>query len=244
MRTRITFFRGGVLRTVASLFATTLLVAGPAFADAVPYLEEWDVSGDLAGWSDNGVATTVAVVDSGGNPGGYLYSFGTAGGTLDIGAGTTDTVTAILGDYGGSLWTISFDLQFISGNFDNAWLRLQGDPGGGTNGWLYDLTDEFPIGGQWTSFAVTFDPSWSDIEANAGGWVPLSAVFAGAQPSSSWSATMSDLLRAEIRLSAEGFSEAGIDNYRSTPVPEPGTLLLMSTGLAALWRVRRRRKKR
>jgi hypothetical protein len=202
------------------IFSTLVVVvvvfttAAPAFADAVPYFAGWDVSGDTAGWLRNTIASNLAVVDTGGNPGGYLRTFGDASGTLDIGAVANKfLVPDVTGDYSGTPWVVSFDLLFISGNFDNAWLRFRFSVF--TNGWRLPLTNSFPMG-QWRHFTVTFDPAWSDSEAVAAGWVRESN-------SVSWSQTMSDVFTTEIRISAEGSAEAGIDNYRLAPVPEVDT---------------------
>jgi len=209
----IAFMSGGFVRIFASLCLTLVLITGPAFADAIPYFAGWDVSGDLAGWNPNGIASNLAVVDAGGNPGGYLLTFGNAGATLDIGAlANKFKVPAVTGDYSGTPWVVSFDLLFINGNFDNAWLRFRFQSSA-FNGWRLPLTNSFPLG-QWTPFTVTFDPAWSDSEAIAAGWVRESG------PTVSWSQTMSDVFSTEIRISAEGFSEAGIDNFSLNPVPE------------------------
>ncbi len=199
------------------IFSTLVVVvvvfttAAPAFADAVPYFAGWDVSGDTAGWLRNTSASNLAVVDTGGNPGGYLRTFGDSSGTLDIGAVANKfLVPDVTGDYSGTRWVVSFDLLFISGNFDNAWLRFRFSVF--TNGWRLPLTNSFPIG-QWHHFTVAFDPAWSDSEAVAAGWVRESN-------SVSWSQTMSDVFTTEIRISAEASAEAGIDNSSLVPVTE------------------------
>jgi hypothetical protein len=185
--------------------------AGSAFADAVPYFAGWDVSGDTANWRRNTSVSSIAVVDTGGNPGGYLFTSGTASGTSDIGALANEfLVPDVTGDYSGTPWVVSFDLLFISGNFDNAWLRFRFSAF--TNGWRLPLTNSFPVG-QWLHFTATFDPAWSDSEAVAAGWERESN-------SPSWSQTMSDVYTTEIRISAEGFAEAGIDNFSLVPVTE------------------------
>ena len=191
---------------------------GPAFAHTVQYSEGWNVSGNLAGWTPNTIAANLAVVDAGGNPGGFLFTSGNATGTLDIGASANKFIVPdVTGDFSGTRWVISFDLLFISGNFDNAWLRFRFQDSS-HNGWVYSLTDDFPLG-EWRHFTVTFDPAWNDIEARAAGWVTdREAISPTAIPSEPWSQTMSDVFSTEIRVSAEGFSEAGIDNFRLNPL--------------------------
>ncbi len=191
---------------------------GPAFAHTVQFSEGWNVSGDLAGWTANTIAANLAVVDAGGNPGGFLFTSGNATGTLDIGASANKfMVPDVTGDFSGTRWVISFDLLFISGNFDNAWLRFRFQDSS-HNGWVYSLTDDFPLG-EWRHFTVTFDPAWNDSEARAAGWVTdREAISPTANPSEPWSQTMSDVFSTEIRVSTEGFSEAGIDNFRLNSV--------------------------
>ncbi len=210
-----------------------LLATSTALAVSMSgYSEGWD-SGDLAGWVANTTQTTVNVVNTGGNPDGYLYSKGNnMTGTWDIGA--LSTLPEVTGDYSGTIWQASFDLLFISGSFDDAWLRFRYQDST-YNGWRYDLTDSFLLG-EWTSFSVTFDPAWSDSEAMAAGWEQESL------PSVSWGQTMSDVYTTEIRISGEGFLEAGIDNYRLEVIPEPGTLILMGVGLLGLVALRRKYK--
>jgi uncharacterized repeat protein (TIGR01451 family) len=183
------------------------------------YSEGWNASGDLAGWEANTTKTNVAVMDSGGNPGGYLYTFGDIGASFDIGA--VSRLPQVTGDYGGTTWRVSFDLLFISGSFDNAWLRFRFQDAS-HNGWLYPLIPAGTPMGKWTHFEVFFDPAWSDSEAIAAGWEQ--------EPfSPSWSQTMSNVFYTEIRLSSEGFSEAGIDNFTQVAtgacVPPPPDLV-------------------
>jgi len=187
--------------------------SGTAFTDPISeYFEGWDVGEDLQGWIANTTKSNVAVVDTGGNPGGFLFSSGNVSASFDIGA--VSTLAEVTGNYSGTLWRVSFDLLFISGNFDNLWLRYRFRDST-QNGWLKSLTGSFPLG-VWTSFTVTFDPAWSDSEAMAAGWVPDNAVSPTVQPSVSWSQTMSEVFTKEIRISGEGFLEAGIDNVRLT----------------------------
>lgn len=188
------------------------------------YAEGWNISGTLAGWEANTVKTHVAVVDSGGNPGGYLYTFGDVGDSFDIGA--VSKLPEVTGDYRGTKWRISFDLLFISGSFDHAWLRFRYQDAG-HNGWRHSLicgSACAPIG-KWTHFEVSFDPAWSDSEAMAAGWEQESF-------SPSWNQTMSNVFSTEIRISSEGFSEAGIDNFMQSGV---GACISPPSSLVAWW---------
>jgi len=207
-----------------------LLIANTALAVPVSgYSEDWDVSGDLAGWGQNTTQTNVAVVDVGGNPGGYLYSYGDVSGSFDIGANYSGT--ELTGDYSGNIWQVSFDLNFIRGNFDDAWLRYRYQDSS-HNGWKYDLSDVFEPG--WNSYSVTFDASWTDAQALAMGWSqePTSPSFAD---------TMGNVYTTEIRISGEGLLAAGIDNFQlnTASVPEPLSLVLLALGIIGLGLSRR-----
>jgi hypothetical protein len=202
-----------------------------SLATAAPlsgYIEGWEVSGDLAGWEPNTNAANVAVVDVGGNPGGYLSSVGDPSLAFDIGAGTS--ISQVTGNYSGTPWRVEFDLLLNSGTFDNAWYRIRD----AANGWLFPLGAE--LGSQqWQSFSITFDPSWTDGEAAAAGWLSFpNPDFPSALPSNSWAQTLSDVTFVEIRVSAEGPAEVGIDNYRLTAVPIPASAYLFASGLFGL----------
>ena len=111
--------------------ASSLMTAAQASA----YTETWD-SGSLAGWIFNTSASNVVVVTSGGNPGGYLHTWGTGlvTGTLDIGAQTYKSI--FTGDFSAKgIIGVSVDTKFMSGSFDGAWVRFRYmDPS--QNGWV------------------------------------------------------------------------------------------------------------
>jgi len=138
----------------------------------------------------------------------------------------------VIGNYDGAVWTALFDLQLISGEFDNLWLRFQANIVGASNGWLKPLTTTIPCGMRWRSFSVSFDPAWTDSEAMAAGWVTAQAISPTAEPSASWSDTLGAVSAVEIRISGEGPLQAGIDNFML--VPEPDSILLLMIGLATL----------
>jgi hypothetical protein len=86
---------------------------------------------------------------------------------FDIGAATE--LPAVTGDFTGSpSWTVSFDAFYDAGAFAQTWLRFRYE-NSGFNGWHYVVANTFPAG--WQSYSVTFDPTWSDAEATAHGWV-------------------------------------------------------------------------
>lgn len=206
------------------------------------YQESWNVPGNLAGWDPNTSVSNAAVVDVGGNGGGYVRTTGNASASFDI--GIANFRPQVTGQFTGGPWTAKIDLLFTRGNFDNAWLRFRAVEGS-TNGWLYPLTNNFATG-QWNSWAVTFDPAWTDSQARSAGWVTDKDVSSTAISSPSWGQTMSNVMSTEVRLSGEGLLFAGIDNFSLSMVsgaPEPGTLLLVGSGLVGLvFRSKKRRK--
>jgi len=224
--------------------ASLSIFASSVFAVPVSgYSEGWDVPGDLAGWSSNTSITTVVQSSTGGNPDGYLATRGTGAGSFDVGA-LTD-LSAVTGDFSGSLWTVSVDLAFFSeaftgaGSFDNAWLRFRYQDST-QNGWDYSLTNAFSA--DWTTFTVTFDPTWTDAEAMLNGWLPDNmSIDGGANPSQSWATTMSNVYTTEVRLSGEGDLLAGIDNFKLNAVPVPAAAWLFGSGLLGMFGMARRK---
>jgi len=202
---------------------------------AASYTETWD-SGSLAGWTVNTIKSNVAVVNSGGNPGGYLYSWGTGLviGTLDIGAQTTSNV--FTGDYSAKgIIGVSVDTIFISGSFDGAWVRFR-YMDASQNGWVYPLTSTYQ--NNWQTFSFSLNPGWTDTQARAAGWLSDTDVFG--VPSPSFQTTMSNVYSAEVRISGIGDVDAGIDNF-SLVIPAPGALLLGGIGVGLVGWLRRRR---
>lgn len=209
--------------------ASALLTMLPAEA-ATPYSEAFPGVGNLAGWTGNTTDSVVVNPGNGGNNGGYLLS--RRDGAFPIGALTE--LDAATGSFAGSVWTASVDLSEVVGDASTAALRMRYQDSS-FNGWSYLLTNN--LGGGWTNYSVTFDPSWSDAEAGANGWV------SDGGPAVSFAQTMSDVYTTEIRINGSATLSAGIDNFELTAaIPEPQTYALMALGLALLGLVARRRK--
>ena len=209
--------------------ASVFVIQGYLYAAAI-YTETWD-NGLLNNWTGNTTLTTVEAFGSGGNPNGWLFSSGDVSGTFDIGANTEKAeFTGNFNDV--PIIKVSTDISFISGDFDAAWLRFRYKDSS-HNGWRYSLTTSFPSDG-WHGYSVVFDPAWTDAEAYAAGWLTDHDVNPSSSPSESFALTMSDAYTAEVRLSGEGFLEAGIDNFQM--IPEPATLgMVFATGGAIVF---------
>ena len=85
---------------------------------------------------------------------------------------------------------------------------------------------------------MTFDSTWSDVEAAANGWVDETG---GTVP---WTLLMTNVFHPEIRLllGDDASALAYIDNVALRSIPEPATLALLAFGLLGLGFARRRRQ--
>jgi len=218
---------------IICVVASSLMAAAQASAY---YTETWD-SGSLAGWTVNTIKSNVEVLNSGGNPNGYLHTWGEGliNDTFDIGAQTI--LPVFTGDFSAKgVIGVSVDIKFISGTFDGAWVRFRYQ-GPGQRGWMYPLTSTYQT--DWKTFPVSLNPGWTDAEAQAAGWLMDNVVFGG--PSSeSFQLTMANVYNAEVRISGIGDVDAGIDNF-SLIIPAPGALLLGGIGAGLVGWLRRRR---
>jgi hypothetical protein len=72
------------------------------------------------------------------------------------------------------------------------------------SGWWYTFTLAGPNDGAWHRYQVAFDPTWTDLEAEAAGWE-----LAGKQDAT-FAETMADIGYLELWISTQG--TAGVDN--------------------------------
>ncbi len=215
------------MKTIPQLLLLSILLLFVSNALAVyAHTEDWS-GGTVAGWTRNTVDSTVVYAASGGNPNGHIQTRGPSPGDFDIGALTE--IPDFTGDYAAAGITgASVDLNFMTGQFDGAWLRFR-YLDASQNGWLYPLTAVFP--NSWQTYSVAFDPTWTDLEARNAGWLTDDDIFPGADPSASFADTMANVFSTEVRISGDINLLAGIDNF--TVIPEPATLLLLAVG--GLW---------
>jgi hypothetical protein len=186
---------------------TTLFWAAPLLA-ASAYFEGWD-SGTTGGWSRSTINCEVFGDAAVGNPGGSLRIVPTNSDIALIGALTVEPVA--VGDYAAAgIRRVSFDLINQSVPVTALWFRVR-YLDEFHNGWIIPLGN-FVAQGQWTSYVVEFDPTWSDAEAIAAGWLQEST-------SASFAATMAAVYYPEVRLRASPViagAELRLDNFRLT----------------------------
>ncbi len=217
----------------AALVAASVLPCS-AWA-AVAGVETYDT--DTAGFVPNTLSSTVVHIGAGGNPGGFIETRkDLSPPVFDVGAMTTGA--NFTGDYAAAgIAGASVDLNFMTSNIDGAWLRFR--PSIVENGWRFPLTNAFPTN-TWTTYSVDFDPTWTDLQAKAAGWVTDKDVDPATDPSGAFAALMSGVFSAEVRLASVGSTLAGIDNF-TLRVPEPASMVFALLGGGALIARRRRR---
>lgn len=188
------------------------------------HVEDWE-GGTLAGWTNNTINSVVVYVAAGGNPDGHIQTRRSDTEGFDIGA-LTD-IPDFTGDYAAAGITgASVDLNFLIGKFTDAWLRFRYQDST-QNGWRYPLTDVY-TNNTWQTYAVYFNPAWSDLQARAAGWITDDDVDPGAGSSVSFAQTLANVYTAEVRVAGDDSIIAAIDNF--SVIPEPATLVLLGLG--------------
>jgi hypothetical protein len=83
------------------------------------------------------------------------------------------------------------------------------------NGWHLDVADVFPTVSK--DYSVTFDSTWSDVEAAANGWVDETGRTVP------WTLLMTNVFHPEIRLllGDDASALAYIDNVALRSIPNP-----------------------
>jgi hypothetical protein len=193
------------------LLLSLIIVMAPAVASSDSVVEDWN-DGDAGGWQPATIRTAIEVVASGGvDDSGYLRSWEIDGGFNIVGA--LQNFPPYVGDYGAYGYRhVRVALRFISDNFTAVDFRAR-YLDSGHNGWYVPLTDDFSTG-VWHICAVEFDPTWSDGEAIAAGWVQ--EVNTG-----SFQETMANVYSAAIRAYGNGELELGMDDFSLSDVPVP-----------------------
>lgn len=201
---------------------------------AVPGVETFDT--DTAGFVPNTTSSVVVHAAGGGNPDGHIQTRKILDPPVfDIGALTTDP--DFTGNYAAAgIGQVSVDLNFMTNNISAAWVRFR--PSIVENGWLYPLTNVFPTN-VWNSYAVAFNPTWTDLQAKAAGWLTDKDVNPLTDPSPSFASVLADVNSAEVRIASEGSTVVGIDNF-AIAVPEPSMITLLVAGGAVIMLRRRR----
>ncbi len=183
------------------------LVAGlvPPLHAAQDYFQGWDVAGDEAGWVANTISADVTQINCCGNPGGFINSFPINSTFSEI--GITSDLPEVSGDYAAAGVTgVSFDI-FAFEPLANLRFRVR-YLDSTFNGWSKQVAAS-QLGG-WQSYSIAFDPTWTDAEAIAAGWV-----FDGA-PGVDFATTMSNVYHPEVRVLRQ--PPSGAEPY----APDPG----------------------
>jgi hypothetical protein len=185
------------------VIAALLIVATPLAAEADHVSAEWD-EGTTEGWLPATGAAVLGVYASGGYSGGYLessenpYLYGIVG-ALNFGpeyAGDFDV-------HGYVRFQVAVKFQIGSFNVVYFHVRYQS---GSHNGWYLPLpADTGDSGWQW--FDVDFEPTWSDAQAMAAGWMQETNT-------PSFAVTMSDVYHTGIKGTGTGVLSLGIDAFR------------------------------
>lgn len=196
------------------LITSACLFAGEVRAASDEYLHDFERRSDLEAWQpySDSSGCNLANPGSAGNPSGYLQ-ISCAGAFVGAWTRSSD----FTGNLSGSRWVLSFDVaNFGARHADLIDIIIYG----ADTAWVYYGTLTAMANGAWTTYGVTFDPSWSDDEARANNWrhaAPDGVSFA------IWANTLQKVEALGFRGSVESddVSEVrfGIDNVRLRSAP-------------------------
>jgi hypothetical protein len=172
---------------------------------SIQFIDTWSRPGDLAEWGPNTDHNTVTVVDTGGNPSGYLSSQNDV--SYPYAGVRTKKAQITKGFSSSSSIQFSFDSNIFSGlNYlQKIYIRLRYHDSS-YNGWYHYLSNPAQMN-VWNTYSVTFDPNWTDAQAIAAGWA------SDGPGTPSFQQTMSDVYTVEVRFTGYGVMSVGIDNF-------------------------------
>jgi hypothetical protein len=217
--------RNKIILILGPLYLSILLLIGGYAYAASEITEEWETTGSTDEWIRNTIVSNLEKKETGGNPGGYLYTYSDDDTYY---AGMYTVKDELSGDFGiAPTIEISTDIKLFSTTEypPKIYLRFRYHSYS-YNGWRYLLTgptsfdtDDFD---EWITYSVIICPTWTDSEAEAEGWIQESS-------SPSFSSTMGDVISTEVRFENWGAPStynpevyAGVDNFKleETTMPE------------------------
>ena len=207
------------------LFLTCLLIAVPSVQAAL--VSDFD-NGTMQGWSEGdpfnigSFGGALSVINSGGNPGGYLRATDSVAGGGSLAALAPTLLSGDLTLLGGLSWDVLLPSQSV-GSTD---VLLEGTDGTFYRS-EYTLLGTQPIN-SWFTKSVNFG---SDV-----GWQLLAGTASFASVVSNTNA-----LYIELDATTCCTVEAGIDNIRTVPVP--AAFWLLGSGLIGLFYARKSKHK-
>ena len=217
------------MMTRAVVVAVAVLLATGSVAGAAVHSEDWntDPGVGLGGWTGDSIAW---MANGGPDDSGHLWAtrpeltyppyMETANDPVQ--SATGDDVNATYGEW----VNISLDVKMEDENPPDEI---------GYGWWIYDADDaiwhtnlEYPGGTPttWTNYSVTFSTTWTDLEANAGGFFSFGSA-------KSWAELMTNVSKWNFAARAMDFKNGGaytchLDNFQMETTtepepPEPGT---------------------
>ena len=194
---------------VLLLFALAAATCSPA-AHAEYASDQWD-DGSVNGWMPATIDVQLSAPLTGGVLGGYLQSVEVVPTFQTVGA--VNAEPRYTGDFAArAIGQMQVAVQLQSGIFGQVMFQIR-YLDGSHNGWYYSLPVNKDDTG-WQSFAIEFDPTWSDTEAQNAGWVQE-----GAAPS--FAETLAQVYTIGIRATGADSLALGIDSF-SLGDPETG----------------------